>query len=316
LGAVTGWCGTNLDIDDRRRAEDAVRASQHELSLVIDNIPGFVWCASTDGQLTYVNKRLSEYVGAPVDSLLDNGWLDAVHPDDRKAALDTWMRCIATGAPLENQYRLRRADGVYRWFHVPGQLGPNSDGQPTLWYGLLVDIEERKRAEQALGVQNTRLQLLLDLTNRITSNLELHQLLQASAGSIRELMNCDYVDFALSTGDRSKLQIYALDFPNGKGLLTEELVVSSNPTKTFPGLKPVLYNEIKSGDHSPEMYERFVREGLKSLVLIPLVSQGRLVGNFGLGRRGEDRFTEEDAEFLMQARGADRDRDRKGVGLS
>ena len=78
------------------------------------------------------------------------------------------MRCVATGAPLENQYRLRRADGVYRWFCVPRQLGHTSDGQPTLWYGLLVDIEERKRAEQALAVQNSRLQLLLNLTNRIT----------------------------------------------------------------------------------------------------------------------------------------------------
>jgi PAS domain S-box-containing protein len=120
------------------------RESHRELSLIIDNVPCFVWCASTDGQLTYINKRLSEYVGASVDSLLDTGWLDGVHPDDRAVALDTWMRCVSTGTPLENQYRLRRADGVYRWFHVPRQLVHTSDGQPTLWYGLLVDIEERK----------------------------------------------------------------------------------------------------------------------------------------------------------------------------
>jgi PAS domain S-box-containing protein len=152
------------------RSENAVRESQRELSSIVDNIPGFVWCASTDGQLIYINNRLSEYVGAPVESLWGQGWLDSVHPQDRKAALDTWKRCVATGAPMENQYRLRRADGVYRWFHVPRQLVHTSDGQPTLWYGLLVDIEERKRAEQALAVQNARLQLLLNLTNQITRN--------------------------------------------------------------------------------------------------------------------------------------------------
>jgi formate hydrogenlyase transcriptional activator len=163
---------------------------------------------------------------------------------------------------------------------------------------------ERNRAEHALAVQNSRLQLLLDLTNRITSNLDLHELLRASAASIRELMNCDYVDFALCTGDGGKLQIIALDFPDSKGSLTEELVVSTDPAKTFPGLKPKFFNEMKPSEHSPEMYDRMVvKERLKSLVLIPLVSRGHLVGNFGLGRRGEDRFSEEDAEFLMQAGG-------------
>jgi PAS domain S-box-containing protein len=154
---------------ERKRAEQALgiqntrlRESQRELSLIIDNIPGFVWCASTDGQLTCINKRLSEYVGASVDNLWDTGWLDAVHPDDRERALDTWMRCVTTGAPLENQYRLRRADGVYRWFQVPRQLGFTSDGQPALWYGLLVDIEERKSAEQALRQQESELRQLLD----------------------------------------------------------------------------------------------------------------------------------------------------------
>jgi PAS domain S-box-containing protein len=155
---------------ERKRAEQALGVqntrlleSQRELSLIIDNIPGFVWCASADGQLTYINKRLSEYVGASVDNLWDTGWLDAVHPDDRALALDTWRRCVATGTPLENQYRLRRADGVYRWFHVPRQLGRASDGQPILWYGLLVDIEERKSAEQALHQQESELRQLLDL---------------------------------------------------------------------------------------------------------------------------------------------------------
>jgi PAS domain S-box-containing protein len=161
--------GQIASVSDRGlRAEDTVRESQRELRLIVDNIPGFVWCASTDGQLIYINNRLSEYVGAPVESLWGQGWLTSIHPHDRTAARDTWMRCVATGAPLENQYRLRRADGVYRWFYVPRHLGHTSDGQPTLWYGLLVDIEERKRAEQALAVQNSRLQLLLNLTNRIT----------------------------------------------------------------------------------------------------------------------------------------------------
>jgi len=67
------------------------------------------------------------------------------------------MRSVTTGLPLENQYRLRRADGVYRWFYVPGQLRRTSDGQPTQWYGLLVDIEDRKNVEEALRRRETQL---------------------------------------------------------------------------------------------------------------------------------------------------------------
>jgi PAS domain S-box-containing protein len=152
------------EIDDRKHAEgtldmraahfrrvvDALEASERDLTLITETIPGFVWTASTDGQLTHVNKRISAYIGMSIFILSSDGWLDDVHPDDRASALETWMRCVATGAPLENQYRLRRADGVYRWFNVSRQLGHSSDGQPTQWYGLLVDVDDRKRAEEML----------------------------------------------------------------------------------------------------------------------------------------------------------------------
>jgi len=154
-GTLVGWCGTNIDIIEQ--ANRALQASERELTLIIDTIPGFVWRSSTDGQVTYVNNRLCEYIGVPVDVLLGNGWVEYVHPDDRATAIDNWMRAVATGALLENQFRLRRADGVYRWFYVPGQLRRTSEGQPTQWYGLLVDIEDRKHAEEALRRTETQL---------------------------------------------------------------------------------------------------------------------------------------------------------------
>jgi PAS domain S-box-containing protein len=163
-GAVVGWCGTNLDITEQwetrtalEQANCALQASERQLKLIVETIPGFVWCASLDGRLTYVNQRLFDYIGAPADDLWGQGWVDFVHPDDRATALDRWARSVASGAPLANQYRLRRSDGVYRWFHVPGQLGRDSDGRPTLWYGLLIDIDDRKNMEEALRRTETQL---------------------------------------------------------------------------------------------------------------------------------------------------------------
>jgi PAS domain S-box-containing protein len=142
---------------EQRQAKAALEARERELSLIIETIPAFVWSASTDGRLIYVNQRLFDYIGAPMEVLRGEGWVNFVHPDDRREAIDRWLHSVATGAPLENQYRLRRADGVYRWFHVPGQLGRTADGRPTLWYGLLIDIDDRKSVEEALRLTQTKL---------------------------------------------------------------------------------------------------------------------------------------------------------------
>jgi PAS domain S-box-containing protein len=156
-GAVIGWSGTNIDITEQRQAKAALEAHERELSLIIETMPAFVWSASTDGRLIYVNQRLFDYIGAPMEVLRDEGWVNFVHPDDRREAIDRWLHSVATGAPLENQYRLRRADGVYRWFHVPGQLGRTADGRSTLWYGLLIDIDDRKSVEESLRLTQTKL---------------------------------------------------------------------------------------------------------------------------------------------------------------
>jgi hypothetical protein len=151
---------TNINITEQRQAKTALQARERELSLLIETIPAFAWSASTDGRLTYVNQRLFDYIGAPMEVLRGEGWVNFVHPDDRPEAIARWLHAVATGAPLENQYRLRRADGVYRWFHVPGQLGRTTDGRPTMWYGLLTGIDDRKNVEEALRLTQIKLSSL------------------------------------------------------------------------------------------------------------------------------------------------------------
>jgi formate hydrogenlyase transcriptional activator len=215
------------------------------------------------------------------------------------------MRCVATGAPLENQYRLRRADGVYRWFHVPRQLGHTSDGQPTLWYGLLVDIEERKRAEQALAIQNTRLQLLLQLTKRITSNLELREVLRSISANVRKVMQADAAGVAFFDKVSDKSRIYAVDFPDAKGFVKEEIVVTPGLAfkRAWESSKPVIVNTNDPEELGPEIYALVVAEGLNGHCLIPLVSRGRTVGVLIVARKREGSFTAEDADFLSEASG-------------
>jgi hypothetical protein len=156
-GKVVKWYGTNIDIEDRRRAEEAVRVRERELDLIIETIPALVWCADPGGELTYVNRRVLDYIGTTLDSLAQSGWLNFLHPEDVAPTVRAWSCAVATGEQHEIQYRLRRYDGAYRWFHVLGQLGRDREGNTTRWYGLLIDIDDRKNMEEALRSTQTRL---------------------------------------------------------------------------------------------------------------------------------------------------------------
>jgi len=156
-GRIVKWCGINTDIEDRRRAEEALRERERDLSMIIEAIPALVWCASADGELTYVNQRILDYAGANLDALARAGWVGFLHPDDVEPTVRSWLHSLETGQPHEVQYRFRRFDGVYRWFHVLGQPARDTEGHRTRWYGLLIDIDDRKNMEEALRNTQARL---------------------------------------------------------------------------------------------------------------------------------------------------------------
>jgi hypothetical protein len=156
-GTIVRWYYLFSDIEDRKNAEQALQASQRDLSLIIETIPALVWCAAPDGDLTYVNERVLEYTGATLNSVAMSRWTAFLHPDDVEATVRAWSQAVATGRPHDVQYRLRRADGAYRWFQVLGQPLRDKDGGIARWYGLLIDIEDRKNAEEALLRTQARL---------------------------------------------------------------------------------------------------------------------------------------------------------------
>jgi len=156
-GAIVKWYGTNIDIEDRKRAEESAEASELSFRLIVETIPALVWCASPEGELTYVNQRILDYTGASLADLAQAGWVNFLHPDDVQQTVTMWTNAVRTGKPHDVQYRLRKDDGSYRWFHVLGQAMLDPDGRITQWYGLLIDIDDRKNIEEALRRTETRL---------------------------------------------------------------------------------------------------------------------------------------------------------------
>ena len=152
------YVGAVTDVTEQRHAEVMIRQKEAELREVVDTIPAIVWSTLPDGSNTYVNKRFVEYSGSSAEQMAGSGWKGLIHPDDLERHIDKWMDAIATGKPLENEVRSRRSDGQYRWQLDRGVPLRDEDGNIVKWYGVTTDIEDRRRAEEALGVLSRDLQ--------------------------------------------------------------------------------------------------------------------------------------------------------------
>jgi formate hydrogenlyase transcriptional activator len=151
LAAEKRACGTNTDLGERERADEGVRANEEGLRLIVDSIPGIVSTLNAAGEVEFVNRPALEYTGKTSEELKNWATSDLVHPDDLPRLLEAWRRAIETGQPPDDEFRSRRADGVYRWVHVRARPQRDAEGRIVRWYNLVTDIDERKRAEDELS---------------------------------------------------------------------------------------------------------------------------------------------------------------------
>ncbi|MBB3301572.1 hypothetical protein FHT72_005481 [Rhizobium sp. BK077] len=151
------WFGVNIDIEDLQYAENALRESEaalreseHKLNLIINTIPAMAWSCTSDGRLEYFNRNLIDYVGLPFEEIVGFGFYRMFHPDDVEPMRMAWDDIVASKKSRPVDARIRRADGEYRWFNLRQSPLLDSDGNVVRWYGVVVDIEDRKRAEESL----------------------------------------------------------------------------------------------------------------------------------------------------------------------
>ena len=147
-----------------RRAED--RATEHGPSaangheLAIDRVPGSLWTADADGSCDFLNQRWLEYAGMTLAEAKGTGYRAAVHPDDKEAMNAFCAGFVASGQGAETETRLRRFDGVYRWFLIRAMPHKDRSGRVIKWYGTTTDIEDRKRAETLLAGEKRLLEMI------------------------------------------------------------------------------------------------------------------------------------------------------------
>ena len=160
------------DLTERKPAKRALRESESksrdyaesasEFRLMADTIPTLVWRAGPDGGIEYVNKRVLEYFGAPLGEIVGWGWAERVHPDDVAFKMTNWLQSLEAENPHDVVCRFRGADSRYRWFNVRGEPLRARDGTVLSWYGVLIDVDDQRRVEEALRESEYKLRQIIE----------------------------------------------------------------------------------------------------------------------------------------------------------
>jgi PAS domain S-box-containing protein len=161
-GRIVRWCTMLTDVDDRKRAEEGLRERELNFRVIIDSIPGLVHTLTAAGEVEFVNQQNLRYFGKTLEELKDWASNDVFHPEDLPRVIASWNSTLETGQPDEIECRLRRADGVYRWFQLRCLPLRDSEGRIIRWMSLHTDIDDRKRVEEALRASELNLRLIVD----------------------------------------------------------------------------------------------------------------------------------------------------------
>lgn len=306
----TGFDGTRGDVQPRFVAQ---------VQGILDVLPAYTWYAAPRGALTFVNRRTAEYLGIPEDHPLRLGidvgaeWdhsFALLHPEDREDARKYWSSRLRTGEGGEHSYRVRSAQGDYRWFLTRMEPLRASDGTLLLWSGATLDIQELKRAEQAqreLVEQQTAIsEVLRAIAN---SPHDLQPIFDAILDSAKRLCGADMASLRLFEegglrlvgvrGDPFLVNQVWSSFP----VLDKESFLGRLATSRLPTHIPDL--AALEGDHRDDLWVTAAKARHRAALFVPLLKDNEIVGVISLGRTRVQPFTDQQislfTDFAAQA---------------
>jgi PAS domain S-box-containing protein len=213
------------DITERRRAAEALQTSLEEFRTLAEAVPQIVWITEADGANVYFNQHWVDYTGLTLEESLGHGWNKPFHPDDQQRASDAWQHATATVGTYALECRMRRADGVFRWWLIRGVPLRDSAGNVLKWFGTCTDIDDLKLAELEISRTNEALEAEIVERKRAedvaeTANRAKSQFLANMSHEIRTPLNgvVGMTELALGT-DLSTEQREYLDIVKSSGTL-------------------------------------------------------------------------------------------------
>jgi PAS domain S-box-containing protein len=170
-GSLIGFTKVVRDLTESKRLEERLRKSQSYLRLLTESLPQLVWTCHPDGQCDYLSPQWLRYTGVPESEQVGLGWINQLHPDDREPTIAAWNRAVKENIDFDAEFRIRGADGIYRWFKGRALPLRSEEGETFKWFGTNTDIEDQKRVEALLRENEERLRAERDFSNEIIDTL-------------------------------------------------------------------------------------------------------------------------------------------------
>jgi PAS domain S-box-containing protein len=303
-GEFVGFIGTCIDITEHRETVEQLRENRARFKTLAESLPQMIWTCLRDGYTDYVSRQWLDYTGRSEAQQLGHGWLEQVHPDDRVNVHSEWSRVVASGDTYDISFRIRRFDGVYRWFKARAVPLRDPAGRILKWFGSHTDIEDFVVAERKLKVQLERMQLLDRTTHAIGAHHELRKVFDVVLRSIEDNLGIDFV--CLCTYQTEPEVITVSCVGERSAALAREIGIVEQARIE------VDENSLKRCVHGELVYEpnienqkfpfpaRLAAAGLRSLVAAPLMIESEVLGVLLVAKRRLDAFSSDDCEFLRQ----------------
>ncbi|HUG98099.1 MAG TPA: EAL domain-containing protein, partial [Gammaproteobacteria bacterium] len=323
LGSVV----TLTDITEQRRAAEALRASEAEFRTLAESMPQIVWITRPDGGNIYFNQQWMDYTGLTLEESSGHGWRKPFHPDDQQRAWDAWQLATATNGIYSIEGRLRRTDGIYRWWLVRGVPLQDAAGNILKWFGTCTDIHDLKVAELEILATNRGLresEIRIKRLNRVYAVLSGINSLIVRVHDRDELFR-EACRIAVGEGGLRMAWIATVGrgapklVPVASAGVSEDLLLAikehySSSKGALQGntpaaqvireKKPFVSNDSRDNpSHVFRFRAEYNEAGIRSIAVLPLMVADEVAGVFALYAGETGFFDEEEMKLLTELAG-------------
>ncbi|GGG35989.1 hypothetical protein GCM10010964_24870 [Caldovatus sediminis] len=282
------------DLTGRRRAEEALRESEEHLRHIVELSPQILWTADREGNITAVGGRARQLSGIAGEEMLGEGWARIVHPDELPRLFEAKARALATGEPLDVEYRFRLADGSYRWMRSRAYPRRDASGRIVGWYGTTEDIHDRRVAE-------ARLAALVELGDRLRELGDPAAIAQAAAEVIGRGLEAARAGYGTVDPEERLIRIER-DWTRGTAA---SFAGEHRLTDYWAGFveelrrgEVVAIGDTARDPRTASSAAGFAAVGVRACVHVPVTREGRVVALLYVHDAAPRRWTEEEVDFV------------------
>jgi PAS domain S-box-containing protein len=303
-GDFEGYIGTDIDITEHRETVEALRESRARFKTLAESLPQMIWTCTRDGYCDYLSRQWLDYTGRSESQQLGKGWLEQVHPEDRVKVAIEWARVVGSGDLYDVSFRIRRVDGVYRWFKTRAVPLRDPAGRILKWFGSNTDIEDFVVATTRLNRQIDRMQLLDRTTHAIGAHQEARKVFEVVLRSLEENLGVDLACICHYQAEPEQLTVASVG--RRSLALARELGIVERATIAIDNeaLRRCVSGELvyESSLESTDLacFLKLAAGGLRALVFAPLTVENEVVGMLFVGAREPKTLDADDREFLRQ----------------